>query len=190
MKASTKRLLALLSSATLILAALIVYVVLLKPEYDDIQKMRGNFKSVSDSYEAQLQAIDYVNNLYSKNKVDIEQIQNGLSQALPDQEEVADVVYQIQGISSLNNIFIESVNLDRLPIQRSKSENSLVKNYGSLRITAKLTGSYDSFKELLRFLENNIRIMDVRAVRVYQSNELEKGIFDYEIVADTYYQIK
>ncbi len=190
MRASTKRLLALFSSATLILAALIVYVVLLKPEYDDIQKLRGNFKSTSDFYEAQLQAIDYVNNLYGKNKVDIEQIQNDLSLALPDQEEVADIVYQIQRISSLNNIFIDSINLDRSPIQRSKSENSLVKSYGPLRITAKLTGPYDSFKELLRFLENNIRIMDVKAIRVYQSNDLEKGILNYEIVADTYYQIK
>ncbi len=190
MKASTKRLLALLGSATLLLATLIIYVLLLKPEYAVIQELRGKFKSRSDFNEAQSQAIDYVNNLYGKNKIDIEQIQNNLSSALPDQEEVADVVYQIQAISSLNNIAIESINLDRMPIQQNKNENSLVKSYGTLRITLELMGSYLSFKEMLGLLENNIRLIDVRTIRVYQANNLEKGIFNYEMVADTYYQIK
>lgn len=190
MKASTKRLLILFNSAALLLATLIIYVLLLKPEYGVIQELRGNLKSKSDFYETQSQAVDYVNNLYGKNKVDIEQIQNSLSLALPDQQEVADVVYQIQAICSLNNISIDSINLETLPIQESKSKNSLVKNYGSLRITLKLAGSYESFKELLRFLENNIRIMDARTLRVYQISDLAKGIFNYEMVADTYYQVK
>lgn len=189
MKASTKRLLALMGSATLILSALIIYVALVKPEYNNIQDLRGRVKSSSDFFNAQSEAVDYVNNLYAKNKVDIEQTQKDLILALPDQEEVANVVFQIQRISALNNISIDSVNLDRLPVQK-KSANSLIKNYSTLRISMKLAGSYESFKELLKFLENNIRIIDVETLRVYQTNELDRGVFNYELVVDTYYQVK
>ncbi|MEK7463409.1 MAG: type 4a pilus biogenesis protein PilO [Patescibacteria group bacterium] len=189
MKASTKRLLALMGSAALILSALIIYVALVKPEYNKIQDLRGRVKSSSDFYNAQAQAVDYVNNLYAKNKIDIEQTQKDLVLALPDQEEVANVVFQIQRISALNNISIDSVNLDRLPIQQ-KSTNSLIKNHSALRISMKLAGSYESFKELLKFLESNVRIINLGTLRVYQANELEKGIFNYELVVDTYYQVK
>ncbi len=189
MKASTKRLLALMGSATLILLALIIYVVLIKPEYDNIQTLRGKLKSRSDFYDTQAQAVDYVNNLYAKNKVDIEQTEKDLILALPSQEDVANVIFQIQRISALNNISINSVNLDRVPAQQ-KSENTLIKNYGILRISMSLVGSYESFKELLKFLENNIRIINLGTLRVYQANELDKGIFNYELVVDTYYQTK
>jgi Tfp pilus assembly protein PilO len=190
MKASTKRLLALLGSATLLLVTLIIYAVLLRPEYSVIQDLRGNLNSRVNFSDAQSKAIDYVNNLYGKNKVSIDQIQNDLSSALPDQERVADVVYQIQAISSLNNIAVDSINLDKLPIQQAKDNNSLIKSYGTLRITLSLVGSYSSFKEMISLLQNNIRLMDLRTLRVYQVNNLEKGIFNYEMVVDTYYQIK
>jgi Tfp pilus assembly protein PilO len=189
MKASTKRLLALLSSAALIFCSLIVYVVLLKPEYNSIQELRGELKSSKDLYTAQAEAIDYANNLYGKNQADINQVQEDLKLALPDKQEVASVIDQIQAISALNNIAIDSINLDNLPIQQ-KSTNSLIKNYGILRVSLKLIGTYDAFKELLRFLENNIRLMDARTLRIYQANNLEKGVFNYEVVVDTYYQVK
>ena len=178
-----------MGSAALILLALIIYVVLIKPEYNTIQDLRGELKSSSDFYNAQAQAVDYVNNLYAKNEVDIEQTQKDLVLALPDQEEVANAVFQIQRISALNNISIDSVNLDRLPVQQ-KSTNSLIKNHSNLRISMKLAGSYNSFKELLKFLENNIRIIDLIALKIYQTSELDKGIFNYELVVDTYYQVK
>jgi Tfp pilus assembly protein PilO len=189
MKASTKRLLALLISATLIFGTLIVYVTLLRPEYDSIQQLRGELRSSKDTYAAQSKAIDYANNLYGKNQADISQIQGSLALAIPDKQEVASVVYQIQSISALNNISIDSINLDTLPIQQ-KSTSSLIKNYGILRVSVKLIGTYDSFKNLLSFLENNIRIMDARTLRIYQANTLERGIFNYELVVDTYYQVK
>lgn len=178
-----------MGSAALILSSLIIYVALIKPEYNAIQTLRGKLKSSLDFYNVQAQAVDYVNNLYAKNKIDIEQTQKDLVLALPDQEEVANVVFQIQRISALNNITIDSVNLDRLPLQQ-KSVNSLIKNYNTLRISTKLAGSYESFKELLKFLENNIRIIDLGTLKVYQANELDKGVFNYELVVDTYYQVK
>jgi Tfp pilus assembly protein PilO len=190
MKASTKRLLTLFGSATLILVALIIYVSYLQPEYANIQNLRGELKARSDFYDAQSQAIDYVNNLYGKNQVDIQQIQNNLTLALPDQDNVASVVYQIQSISALNSISINSINLETLPIQRIKSGNSLVQSYGTLRTTLKMSGSYPSFKILLNFLENNIRLMDVRTLRVYQTDTTNKSVFDFELVVDTYYQVQ
>ncbi len=189
MKASTKRLIALLSSATLIFAALIAYVVLLKPEYVRIQELRGELASSRNFYAMQSEAIDYANNLYGKNQADINKIQSDLALALPDKQEVASVVYQIQAISALNNIAIDSINLENLPLQQ-QSRSTLVKNYGVLRVSAKLIGTYDSFKELLKFLENNIRLMDVRTLRIYQTNTLEQNIFNYELVVDTYYQVQ
>lgn len=188
MKASTKRLLALLSSATLIFGTLIFYVMVLEPEYASIQELRGQLKSDENVYAAQSQAVDYVNNLYGKNQTDISQIQSSLISALPDQQGVANVVYQIQSISAINNIVINSINLDILPIQQ-KSKSTLIKNYGVMRVSVTLAGTYDGFKKLLDFLENNIRVMDVKTLRVYQVNNLEPGVFNYELVVDTYYQI-
>lgn len=189
MKSSTKRLLALMGSATLILLALIIYVVLLKPEYDNIQNLRGERKSRIDFYNEQFRAVNDFKNLYEKNKIDIGQTEKDLLLALPYQEDVANVIFQIQRISALNSIAINSVNLDRLPIQQ-KSVSPLVKNYGTLRISMSLVGSYESFKEVLKFLENNIRIIDLGTLRLYQTNELDKGVFNFELVVDTYYQVK
>jgi len=189
MKASTKRLIALLISAVLIFGALIVYVALLKPEYVSIKMLRGELRSTKELYTTQAEAVDYANNLYSKNQTDINQIQNDLTMALPDKQEVASVVYQIQAISALNNMVIDSINLENLPVQ-PRAANSLIKNYGVLRVSLKLVGAYESFKELLKFLENNIRIMDVRTMRIYQVSDLDRGIFSYELVVDSYYQVK
>lgn len=189
MKASNKRLFILLGSAALILAVFIIFVVLLQPEYANIQQLRGLLASSNNTYNAASQNVDYVNNLYEKNKIDINQMQDSLKSAVPDQQKVADVVNQIQGIASANNLPIESINLETLPIQQSKANTSLVKGYGVLRVTLKMSGTYPSFKQFLNLLETNVRIMDARTLRIYQVDPINKSIFNFELVVDTYYQI-
>lgn len=186
MKASTKRTLSLLTAIGLLAGSLIVYSNFLKQEYAEIQKLRGELTAQSQLYEAEASSVSQIQQLLSKSQSSMS-IKEALSLALPEtREQIADIINQLSVISSNEEMKIRSVSLGYLPIEPSQS-SSLVKGAGVLKITLELQGSYNQFKKWLKDIETNIRLMDVKILKI-ESAEKTTDLFRYNLIINAYYQ--
>lgn len=186
LKASTQRALSMVLAASLVVGALIVYAVLVNPAYQEVQELRGKLASKSDLYQIRSQQFTQVQNLIAQYQ-GVALLQEGLSLALPQKVETENIINQLDAIAKNNRVFIDSISLDFLPIQQTK-KRTLVKGFGTLRMSLKLLGPYSSFKGFLDSLETNIRIMDLRNLKISPAGEANEDFFSYSLTIDTYYQ--
>lgn len=189
MKSSTKRALSLLLATALFIAALAVYAVLIRPEYDIVQGLRGTLEAKSKILAETQNTIAAADNLKLEYQKD-EKIIDSLSLALPEDEAISSLLAQLNALSRGSGLAIQSLGVIYLPIKPVAEKSSLVKGLGTLRLSLKLSGSYASFKEFSQGLENNLRIMDSQTVKIEHVAKPEQNLFNYEMNIDTYYQTK
>jgi len=183
MKPSTKRMLSILVAIILLIASVFVYTSLIKPEYKEISAMRDRTATLSQTY----------NNYESFNKKfqeifaqyqNLGDLENQLSMILPSKIDAAYAANQISGIAQKNKSNLLSFTTRQLAI---KPGIGTVKGIGTLRMEAKLSGSYEDFKMFLRDIESNIMISDLVSLRIERQRGGGGGIL-YTLMIDTYYQ--
>ena len=189
MKASTKRALSLILAMGLIVASVAVFAVLIKPEYQNIQNLRAILYSKTGMVEVEQKAIGQVQNLIADYK-GTAKLGEQLSLALPTEESVSSVMSQLNAIAQLNNILIQGVGIEYLPIKPSPTKLSSAKGLGTLRLDLKLFGPYSSFKSFLGDMEKNVRIMDLKTLKIEQAGKSNNDVFFFTLGVDTYYQSK
>ncbi|MDD5430634.1 MAG: hypothetical protein PHP03_00155 [Candidatus Pacebacteria bacterium] len=180
MKASTKRILSLMVAVLIIIVAIIIYANFVKPEYDAAQALRGKMAAKLKIYQDQSEAVTKIQQLITKNT---SASLGRLSLALPLKESSEDIVDQMQAIAQASGVSISSLSLNYMPVTPGTSLG-IIKGYGTLKVLAKISGSYDSFKNFLKSLETNIRVMDVSSLKVSSTGSLV-----YDLTVNTYYQL-
>ncbi len=189
MKATTKRALSILVSAGLLVMALVVFTVLIRPEYAAISGLRGQLASKSTALEDETNAIGQVRNLISQYQ-GVAKLGDTLSLALPQEEAVSDVVAQINALTNFSGLTVQSLGIAYLPIKPSTIKLSFVKGVGTLKVNLKIFGTYEGLKTFLGELEKNIKVMDVKTLKIDQVGKAEQNLFSYTLAVDTYYQVK
>lgn len=189
MKASTKRFLSIIVSGIFIIGSLVVYANFIRPAYADIQQLRGELSAKTGLLNNQSQAITKFQNLLVEQQSS-SKLQERISLVLPPKENVSDIMNQLQAIASANGVSVQSVGLEYLPIKQAKKNTDVVKGLGSLRLTMKIFGSYEAFKNFIGSLETNVRVMDVNTLKVEHAGRPDQNLFTYNLTVDTYYQIK
>lgn len=187
-KPSTQRMLGLMAAVLMVVAAIAIFAVLIVPEYGSIQELKGELNGRSQLYQEQEDALTHVQNLIAQYQ-GVARLEETLMMALPTKEKAADIVHQLDTIARANGINIRSVGLDYLPVQKVP-QAAIVKNFGLLRLSMKLSGSYAAFKGMVEALETNIRIMDVNTLKIEPAGDLAKNpdSFTFSLTVDTYYQ--
>ncbi len=185
MKSSTYRLLSILGSSLLLIAAVIVYSNLVHPAYNEVQRLRDQRAANLNLLQEQSEAINVVQRLLSEYQ-SLAQIQENISTILPNKEEVPSVINQLQGLATVNNLNIESLSLQYPPL--TTSADPLIKSLGTLRVTIRLNGDYKNLSPFLGDLETNIRLMDVYSLGIEGGGVPGKNKLIYNLVLDTYYQ--
>lgn len=186
MKPSTYRLLSILGSVFLLIAAVIVYSNLVRPAYDEIQKLRDKREANIKLLQEQQGAIEAVSRLLNEYQ-SLTEIQENISMALPNEEEVPSIINQLQGLAKISSLGVESLSLQYPPLKPS-SADSLIKPLGTVRATVRLNGDYKNLRPFLEDLETNIRLMDIYSLSVEGGGIRGKTNLIYNIVLDTYYQ--
>jgi len=188
MRASTKRVLSILTAILLIIASLVVYTYLIQPAYSEIINLRAEVASRRELVNEQEVSVKQVQNLLSEYQ-GIAQVQQVVSLILPTGENLPQSLNQITGLADLNKLSTASLTVQRLAI-RPSAKSSLVQGVGVLRFNFQLEGSYENFKSFLQNLETNINLMDLASLKVGPSSKakLDKNSFDYTMSVDTYYQ--
>lgn len=185
MRASAKRFYSLLVSIVLLVGALFVYSSFIIPEYGEIQRLRGEREGKSKLLTEYKDTAEALSNLLSKYK-NVSQLQATLSLTLPLSEEVPQVFNQLQGLAGASDLKIDSMSFQYLPIDYSRG--SLFRPVGTLRIAMRFAGTYERFKEFLKAVETNVRILDVSFVSIEGGAIGKNPLLNYNLIVDTYYQ--
>lgn len=186
MRASTKRAFSLLVSAGFLIGAMVLYGAFIKPAYDNATMLRGTMFAKQQLFDEKKQAVDKVSALVAQYQ-GAGRLQDVILLSLPSREDVSSVFNQLQAIALLNDMGINVFNVQLLPLKPA-SDDSLVEPVGTVRVSLRLTGSYESFKDFIRGLETNIRVMDVVSIKIEPAGAPGRNFFSYTVVADTYYQ--
>ena len=178
----------LLVSAALLVGALAAYVILILPEYQTVLNLRGGLASKGNILARQQAVSTQVQNVIAEFR-SVERLNDSLLLALPDSEGLSLVFGQINAISQSAGLTVQAVGVSYLSIRPMPSNQlSSAKGLGTLRLDLRLFGNYASLKRFLQFLETNIRIMDVKALRMEAASRADQDLFSYLLTVDTYYQ--
>ena len=104
---------------------------------------------------------------------------------------VADVVIaQLDSLTRSNGMLLKVISFDEE--KRALSNQSLTQDYGTINVRITLFGSYDGFKDFLRSMESNIRLMDVQSISIgAKSDELAaQNLYNFSLDFGVYYQPK
>lgn len=188
MKSGAKRAFSLLVSGAFIVGAFAVYGMLIKPLYDEATVLRGTMIAKQAVFEKKQQAVQKIESLIKQYQGSGD-LQDGIALSLPQGEEMSSVFNQLQAIAGANGMAIQVFNVQALPLKPAR-EGSLTRPLGTLRLSLRLAGGYGAFKDFIRGVETNIRVMDIVTMKIEPAGGGRQDIFAYTVVADTYYQGK
>ncbi len=182
MRPSTKRILSVFASMVFLIAALVVYQNLIKPEFDEINGKRNELTTKKYTYETQKAAVDQFEGLLGQFQ-NLTSFQRSVNEIIPNRAEITQAVNQVEAISRSSNVIILGIDFKDLGGQVSKSP--LVKRLGVVEIKIRLGGQYQDLKNFLKLLETNIRLTKVTS---FSFSGLQQGFYNLNLTAEVYYQ--
>ncbi len=172
MKKSLQRTISLVGTLGLLIGAMVIYSFLIRPEYAQVNELRGILIAKTNLLSEQQSIISQVEGLLSQYQ-NSARIQEAVSLSLPLKENMSSILGQLQALAQANNLPIEVFGVQNLPITKT--------GLGVLQISLKVSGPYENFKSFLQGVETNIRVMDLVSLKVEKLN--------YNVVLNTYYQV-
>ncbi len=193
MRSSTKRFLSLLIALSMAGVTVIVYASFLNPIFGEVVELRGRIAANSDLLANQANAVQKFKELLGLYSDQYKALDKTLSSALPSKEEVPAVVNQIQALSRVSNLALQSVTFKYAAMKPTAKAGqfTLVKPLGVLNVTMQMAGSYEGMKAFIRAIETNIRVMDVVLLKidpVRRGDATVPNLFLYTMEVSTYYQ--
>lgn len=189
MKPSVKRALSLLLSAGLLVAALVVYALLIRGQYGAIQELRGRLEAKIGILEIETKAVEQVKNLVVNLK-SVANISSALSFALPESESVSSIVAQVNALTQVHGLVLQGVGISHLPMIPPPVKLSFAKGMGALRMDIKFVGPYAAGRDFMSDLERNLRIMDIKNLKMESASKTGEDLMSFGLTVDTYYQVK
>jgi len=200
MRASTKRILSAALSLIFIFLAFVVFAMLIKPSYEETQKLRADVLSRQNFIQNQKSLTEQFKKLVSQYDSQ-EKAQENISLILPQNPATGEALTQINGLLDLNHLNVLSFNINRPLLQSYSSSNTnststqVIKPLGTIDINFKVVGNYSDFKNFLNQLETNIRIFNVKTLNISpviiasgDKNQIQNKTLSYDISITTYYQ--
>jgi len=192
MRLSTKRILGLTLSIVFIIGLIIILTSFIKPEFAAINQKRSELFSKSRLYDSQKNALDQVQQLIDESQ-NFSQLKGVVSMAMPVGANTTDILNQINAIAQLSQVEITQLGNTNLPF--GKNKNSIIKRVGKVEIKLEAVGGYENIKNLVNFLESNVRIFDVQSFQIGPANQKQAGAieetepkFKVGLTMITYYQ--
>jgi Tfp pilus assembly protein PilO len=200
MRASTKRILSAMLSLLFIFSAFVIVAMLIKPAYEETQKLKADALSRENALNNQKVLVDQFKKLLSQYDSQ-EKVQENLSLILPQNPAIGEALTQINGLLDLNHLNVLSFNINKPLLQSYSSSNinststQVIKPLGTIDINFKVVGNYSDFKNFLNQLETNIRIFNIKTLNISpviivsgDKNQSQNKTLSYDISITTYYQ--
>lgn len=186
MKVSTKRILSIGLAGLFLVGTLVVYVVLIKPEMDNVTNERSLISSKTNLFNNQKTAVQSVQKLIAQFQ-SISAIQQSVNLEMPIGPATTEALNQIEAIAAMNQITINSLSIK--PESFTPNQQPLAKRLGTLTVGLAATGSYDGVKNFLRGLETNVRVANVQSFGITSiSNAANQDNYSLDLTVEIYYQ--
>lgn len=195
MRRSTKRLIGATISLLFLASAFVIFFNFTQPAYQNILTAKGEASAREAFVNSKKTAINEVNKLIRSYQDDQElrDAKAAVDIALPVDSDLAGAIIQLNGLLTLNDLSLQSMNVNEPSSQQRSAANraggtsSFIKPLEKLAITLSISGEYSNFKNFLKNLENNIRIFDVEEINLnIGSNPQLPYNFSIRVIA--YYQ--
>lgn len=189
MKSSSKRVLNLLISLGIFVAAIFVYSSFVVPEYQRVNSLRGEAQAKQQTLDEQRAVVDKAKNLLTR-YISIPKVGEVVSASLPPSEDVAGAFQQIYTIASASGITIQQFSVNTgIGLTSTKGQTAqVVRSIGTAQINLYLMGTYESFKQFVEIVERNMRIMDVTDIKIQPASRASGDVFLFNLTINTYYQ--
>mgnify|MGYP001591355304 FL=1 len=174
------------------MASFVVYALLIKPAYADLNILRGILSSKTEALEVHGQIALKVKDLIANYK-GVQNLQENISLALPREQSLAALYNQFYALASDTNLTLKALSAGAGTLRATAEDKSASKTpakIGTVQVSLTLSGTYESFRNFLEKLETNIRILDVAsfAIALPQVQSRSANSFDFNVVVVAYYQ--
>lgn len=186
MKSTTKRAISLLASGVFLILAFAVYGFFIRPVYDEVAGLRSELNSRDRFLREQNLALGKVSDLMIQYQ-GASQLRDTISLSLPLKEDLASIFNQLRVLAAVNGLTIDVFGAKPLAFQEL-ARAPLIKRAGQLQLAVRALGSYDGFKNFLKNIETNVRVMDIQSISVERLGGPTANFFGYNLIINTYYQ--
>lgn len=196
----TKSLIISLLPFLFILVAIGIGFFYLKPLYKEIDSLRSQVADKREIVSLKQRSIEKVKELKANYNLIEEKKKKKVFYILPTAPEIPNLLVQLEALASENGMMFEDVTFTESELKnttkrRSKEKESEKKGgLKELTVDIKLNGRYEAFRNYLKALEQNIRIIDIVSIDFSSSKENGKessetfGVFSYSIKMKAYQQ--
>lgn len=178
----------------LILILIAVVVFLDVPKLQQILNLRQQAEEQKEIFlEKQnlLVKIEELSKSYQEGKKNLEKINH----ILPSGQDIPNLIVQLEALAFEGGLVLENIRFSlpeekkagRAQEVRTKKEVAL-EDYNSLTVDLSLIGDYSAFKNFLKAVEDNIRLMDITSISLSPEAREESQLFNFNLQVKTYYQ--
>ncbi len=172
-------------SIIIIVASLIVFVIIVKPEYIKIQETEARSKELGEVLTNARKLQSLRDGLLDKqSKLSGSDIKR-LEKLIPESADNVNLIIEFQNIADKYNLKIETASSQKDDEKDSKQSFDIdSRDYGIISIDFSITGSYNDFVSFLSEIEDSLRITDIRSLSI-ASNDL--GGYQFTMTVETYW---
>ena len=163
MKTSSRRILFVILSLLLIIAAAMVYSSFISHAYDDVVNLRGQIASQNEVSQKFQITFGQVQKLLADLQT-APDVKKTVSLILPTQRDVGYLVGQVTGLAEANGLTVSLLSTQILPVQPAQTQ--VVNSIGKMQADVQVAGSYAGFKSFLRQVQSNILLLDVSDIKI------------------------
>ncbi|MBU2564304.1 type 4a pilus biogenesis protein PilO [Patescibacteria group bacterium] len=173
----------------LILSFIGVVVLLDIPGVQDVLDLRKQIEQEKEKFISKQELTDKILKLineYNDSQETINQVDN----IFPDEEDIPELITQIEFLAFEGGLILENIDVSSFKnIAESKAEivrgqEQKEEDFNIVSIKIKLIGTYSSFKNFLKLVENNIRLIDIDSVEFVS----ESSFFEFNLSLKAYFQ--
>jgi Tfp pilus assembly protein PilO len=192
MKISTKRILSILFALGFLLATLVVYGSFIKPALTDIGTKRSELASKEFVYQSQFTAVQSVKKLIDQFQ-SIAQVQQIVSLAMPSGQDMTQALNQLQAMIAANQVSLTDFTATPGAFLGGPVSTSsiLTRRLGPIDLAISVKGSYEALKGLVRSIENNVRVANVKSFTLSQvpgPQNSYQDLYSLNLTVEIYYQ--
>ncbi len=166
-----------------------------------VQKTLNLKKEIKYQQEQLNQKIDFINTVeklmdkYENNQ----DILKKLDLILPNNKDIPNLLVQIEALANGSGVVLNDLAIT-VSDEKTGSKAQEVRtgetaqektptDYKVVGISLKLTAGYESFKNFLKAVENNLRLVDISSIGFTSQSSEKDNVFDFDVSLKTYYQI-
>ncbi|OHB22732.1 MAG: hypothetical protein A2939_03930 [Parcubacteria group bacterium RIFCSPLOWO2_01_FULL_48_18] len=176
------------------IAALTLFLLMVKPLYGDMLMLRGKFGLKISERNDKQNVLKQIRDLLNKYE-GFTPLQEKIALALPLEADVPTVAALLSVVSERNNVALESISFEP-PTVGQPPKPDITYGYAAMRVSLELAGLYENLRALIEDIASNIRLMDVHDVKIEGGSDNARGrtnnqtILRANIELDVYYQAK